>query len=398
MTKLSIQDVSLKDLKVLMRVDFNVPLDSNGNITDDSRIRASLPSIEYILNQGASLILLSHLGRPKGKDPKYSLSPCAKRLSELLNRPVIMAPDCIGEKVESLVENLTAGDILLLENLRYYEAEQHPEKDPSFAKRLASYGDIYVNDAFGAAHRNHSSIVPLAKLFQQKAVAGFLLDKEVAFLGAVAHHPKRPFYAVLGGAKVSTKLGVIQNLIDQVDGLFIGGGMAYTFLKAQGMEIGNSIFDQDNIESVKDVIKKCVDKAVQLWLPVDIVITKELTNDSEKKVITVKEGIPEGWMGADIGPKTVLEWSQALGQASTVFWNGPVGVFELPSLAKGTEGIAKTLAQLPATTIIGGGDSIAAVNKMHLADKFTHLSTGGGASLEYLEFGHLPGIDALCDR
>ena len=399
MTKLSIQDIPLKDQTILMRVDFNVPLDTSGNITDDARIKASLPSIEYVINQDAKLILMSHLGRPKGKkSAKFSLAPVAKRLSELLNHPVIMAPDCIGEDVEKLTKSLSSKDVLLLENLRFYEAEEKPELDPSFAKKLASYADVYVNNAFGAAHRDHSSITTITQYFPQKAVAGFLLDKEIAFLSKLAHQPKRPFYAILGGAKVSTKIGVIKNLIEKVDSIFIGGGMAYTFLKAQGYSLGNSLVEDDQIENAKQIMKKCEERAVKFFLPLDIIIANDFSNDAENKIISVKENTPEGWQGMSIGPKTVEEWKNTLQQASTIFWNGPLGVFEFPNFAKATRDIAVILSNLNATTVVGGGDSVAAVNQMGLSEKFTHLSTGGGASLEYLEFGHLPGIDALCER
>lgn len=396
MSKLSIQDIPLKDKKVLMRVDFNVPLNNQGQITDDTRIKATLPSIEYVLNQSSALILMSHLGRPKGeKTPSYSLAPCAERLSKLLNKPVIMAPDCIGESVEKMAAHLKGGEILLLENLRFHEGEEHPEKDPSFAKKLASLADVYVNNAFGSAHRKHSSITSITRYFPQKAVTGFLLDKEIAFLGSIVNHPKRPFYAILGGAKVSSKIGVVNNLLNKVDALFIGGGMAYTFLKAQNISIGDSIFEPSHLENVKKIIELCEEKAVKLWLPSDLVISK---TEEEYKTISTKDGIDEGWKGVDIGPKTIQEWSSILEQSATVFWNGPLGIFEVPAFAKGTQGIAKILASLKATTIIGGGDSVAAIHQMNLSDKFTHLSTGGGASLEYLEFGHLPGIDALCER
>lgn len=395
MSKLSIQDLPLKDKKILMRVDFNVPLNDKGQITDDTRIKAALPSIEYVLNQNGALILMSHLGRPKGKDKTYSLAPCAKKLSQLLNRSVIMAPDCIGKSVEELANQLTAGDILLLENLRFHEGEEHPEEDPSFAKSLASLADIYVNNAFGAAHRKHASITTITQYFPQRAVTGFLLDKEIAFLSSLINQPKRPFYAILGGAKVCSKIGVVDSLLSKVDALFVGGGMAYTFLKAQGISIGNSIFEPSYLDKVKKMISTCEEKAVKLFLPSDLVISK---NESEHKIISTKDGIEEDWKGVDIGPKTIQEWSEVLTQSATVFWNGPLGIFEIPTFAKGTYQIAKALASLQATTIIGGGDSVAAIHQMNLSDKFTHLSTGGGASLEYLEFGHLPGIDALCER
>jgi phosphoglycerate kinase len=399
MTKLSIQDIKLKDKTVLMRVDFNVPLDENGKITDDTRIKAALPTIEYALNHDAKIILMSHLGRPKTKkDLKFSLAPIAKRLSELLNKPIIMANDCIGENVKKMVFSLISKDILLLENLRFYEAEENPDLDPSFAKELASYGEIYVNNAFGAAHRNHSSITAITKYFPQKAVSGFLLDKEIAFLSTLANQPKRPFYAIIGGSKISSKMGVVKNLIEKVDSIFIGGGMAYTFLKAQGITLGKSIIEEDQIENAKYIINRCTEKAVKFYLPVDLIIANNFSNEAESKIISIKDSVNENWQGMSIGPKTVEEWGLALQSAATVFWNGPLGVFEFSNFAKATRDIADVLSNLNATTIVGGGDSVAAINQAGLGEKFTHLSTGGGASLEYLEFGHLPGVDALCER
>ena len=397
--KLSLKDLDVKNKKVLMRVDFNIPLTKEGGIADDTRIRESLPSIQYVINHGGALILMSHLGRPKGKkSPEFSLAPCAKRLSELLKMPVQFAPDCIGPGVEKMVSHLQPKQVLLLENLRFYAAEEEPEKDPSFAKKLASLGDIYVNDAFGTAHRAHASTAVIAQYFPHKAASGFLLEKEINFLGSAVSHPKHPFYAIIGGAKISTKMGVLESLLSKVDGLFIGGGMAYTFFKAQGISIGDSIHEDALLEKAKEFMEKCRKEKVSLWLPQDLVIAKEFKEDAESKVIPTKSGIPSGWQGMDIGPATVKIWIEAFKNGQTVFWNGPLGVFEFPAFAKGTQEVAKALAQLKATTIVGGGDSVAAINNLGIANKFSHVSTGGGASLEYIEFGHLPGIDALSDK
>ncbi len=376
----SIKDLSLANKRVLLRVDFNVPI-KNGQITDDSRIRASLPTIQYILDHGASLILMSHLGKPDGKpNPELSLAPCAKRLSALLKKPVLMAPDCIGAPTKQMASHLQPGQILMLENLRFHTGEEHPEKDPGFTKELASLGDTYVNDAFGTAHRAHASTTLIAKFFPHAKAAGFLMQKEIDALTPLLHNPKRPFYAIIGGAKISTKIGVIQKLLSLVDELFIGGGMSYTFLKAQGIAIGKSMCEDPKI--IKDLPMS------KIHLPLDLVL-------DNGKTINVKQGIPEAQEGMDIGPKTVEDWSQKLVAASTVFWNGPLGAFEDPRFAIGTQKIAEFLSQTKAKVIIGGGDSVAAIEQMGLSKKFAHLSTGGGASLEFLELGHLPGIDAL---
>lgn len=379
-----------------MRVDFNVPQNSNGEITDDTRIKAALPSINYVLDHGGSLILMSHLGRPKSKpSPEFSLAPIAKRLSELLKREVIMAPDCMGEKAEKLVKNLKPGQVLLLENLRFYPFEEKPEQDPNFAKTLASYGDLYVNDAFGTAHRAHSSTATVAKYFTGKAAAGFLMQKEIDFLGDALLNPKHPFIALIGGAKISSKLGVIQSLIKKVDALLIGGGMAYTFLKAQGKKIGNSIHEDASLDDARNILKECQNAGVKLLLPVDFVIAQKIENNVQTQIVTADQGIPDGYEGADIGPKTVELFNNELKKAQTILWNGPLGVFEIPTFAKGTNAIAKFLSGLKSVRIVGGGDSVSAIQNAGLGEKFTHLSTGGGASLEYIEFGTLPGIEAL---
>lgn len=396
MAKLGLKDLSLKGKRVLMRVDFNVPLSKDGTITDDSRITASLPSIEFALNQGASVVLMSHLGRPKGKpDPQFSLAPCAKKLSELLNRPVLLAPDCVGPAAEKMAFQMKPGDVLLLENLRFHPGEEDPDKEPGFATQLAKLGDVYVNDAFGTAHRAHASTALIAKEFPKRSAAGFLMEKEIAELSPLLKNPARPFFALIGGAKVSTKVGVIKNLLKLVDGLFLGGGMTFTFMKAQGLEIGSSIFEETEVSAAKEILGAGQKK---LYLPSDLVIADAFSNDAHRKIVSYRDGIPKGWQGMDIGPQTIRKWSEQLQAAASVFWNGPMGVFEMPNFAQGTHSIADALANGKAKTIVGGGDSVAAIQEMGLGDRFAHLSTGGGASLEYLEFGHLPGIDALSDK
>lgn len=395
MQKLSLRDLDLKGKRVLMRVDFNVPLEADGGIADETRIMAALPSIYYILDHGASLILMSHLGRPKGKAaPEFSLKPCASYLSEVLERHVAMASDCIGPAAEKLAKELKPGEILMLENLRFHKAEEHPEEDPSFVVQLASLGDLYVNDAFGTAHREHASTASVARLFPGKAAAGFLMEKEIEFLGKALMEPKKPFYAIIGGAKVSTKLGVLKALLHKVDGLLIGGGMAYTFLKAQGVEIGNSLLEQGSLEQAREIINTCADYGVKLLLPIDHVVVEKLDGPSQ----IVAPSIPSSCQGVDIGPKTVELFIQQLSDAATIFWNGPLGVCENPHFAKGTESIAKAVASLPAISVVGGGDSVAALASTGVSDQISHVSTGGGASLEFLEFGTLPGIDALSNK
>lgn len=398
MTKLGVQNLAVQNKKVLVRVDFNVPQDKQLQITDDSRISAALPTIEYLLQHGAAVILMSHLGRPKGKPcAEFSLSPCAKRLSELLKQPVIMAPDCIGPEVAKLVSQLLPGQVLLLENLRFHLAEEKPETDPDFAKELARLGDLYVNDAFGTAHRAHASTVFVPQSFPGKAAAGFLLQREVNFLSKVLLNPERPFHAIIGGAKISSKLGVLRSLVQKADALYIGGGMAYTFMKAQGIDIGDSIHEDSLLETAKSILSECQSRSVRLFLPLDLSIATACSVDAPVKVIEAQTGIPEGFQGFDIGPRTIKEWSKQLQSAKTIFWNGPVGVAEVSNFAKGTREIAQVLADLSATTIVGGGDSVAALQAMGLAEKIDHVSTGGGASLEYIELGRLPGIDALSE-
>lgn len=397
-TKLSLADLPVKAKKVLMRVDFNVPLDKNGKITDNTRIVASLPSIQYVLDNGGAVILMSHLGRPKGKSsPELSLKPCAEALSKLLGKQVKMAPDCIGEETVKMVQALKPGEVLLLENLRFHKGEEYPEQDPEFVKQLAKLGDVYVNDAFGTAHRPHASTTIIGLYFIGKAAAGFLLEKEIQFLGSHLSNPQKPFCAIIGGAKISTKLGVIQSLMKKADILLIGGGMAYTFLKAQGISIGDSIHEDDYLEKAKSILESAKTSKVKIVLPQDIVVAKEIKAGAESRIVDSKNGIPDGFQGVDIGPKSIQQFSEELKQAQTLLWNGPLGVFEIPEFARGTEAIARAVANLKATTIVGGGDSIAALQKAGVADSITHLSTGGGASLEYIEYGTLPGIEALSE-
>lgn len=393
--KLSIKDLPLQNKKVMMRVDFNVPLDADGHITDDTRISSSIPSINYILNQGGSLILMSHLGRPKGKVvPGLSLKPCAKRLATLLGREVLFAPDCLGAATQKMVNDLNSGDILLLENLRFYEGEEHPEKHGDFAAQLAKLGDFFVNDAFGTCHRAHASTVDLPQLFSGKAAAGLLLEKEIQFLGKTLLEPKRPFYAILGGAKISSKIGIISSLLKKANAVLIGGGMAFTFLKAKGYPIGDSICE----ENFLDQAKKLISSNPHLRLPEDIVIAPKIQSGVKTQIVQASEGIPQGFYGVDIGPKTSAAYTGQLHDAATVLWNGPMGIFEISEFAKGTHAIAEALTGLRALTIVGGGDSIAAVQSMGISKKISHLSTGGGASLEFIESGTLPGIEALTDK
>lgn len=378
MNKLCVQDLDIRGKRVLIRVDFNVPL-KDGKITDDTRIQEALPTIQYILKEGGKVILMSHLGRPKGKEKKLSLEVVKHRLSELLGIDVAFADLETASQVKDF-------RVLLLENLRFYPEEEDPT--PTFVNQLASLGDLYVNDAFGTAHRKHASTYDLAKCFPGKAAAGYLMQKEVAFLENLIKEPKKPFYAIIGGAKVSSKLGVLKSLLGKVDVFFIGGGMAYTFLKAQGLEIGDSLFEKESLEEAKNLLNS----KTKIHLPIDFVIAKEFKESAEPKIV---QSIPKGWQSLDIGPKTLEIWKIAVQDASTVFWNGPLGVFEFPAFAKGTNEIAKIISTLSAVTVVGGGDSVAAVNALGISNKFSHISTGGGASLEFLEFGNLPGINAL---
>ena len=392
--KKTIEDIDVSGKKVLVRCDFNVPLDENKNITDETRINAALPTIKYLLEHKAAVILCSHLGRPKGEfNMKYSLAPVAKRLSEKLGFEVKLAKDVIGPDAKKLAAEVKPGEAVLLENVRFHAEEE--KNDPAFAKELASMADIYVSDAFGTVHRAHASTAGVAEYLP--AVAGFLIGKELNFLGKAVTNPERPFVAILGGAKVKDKIGVITNLIEKVDTLLIGGGMAYTFMKATGGEIGNSLCDEERLGLALELLDKAKAKGVKLLLPIDNVCGKEFNNDTEQMVCESGK-IPEGWEGLDIGPKTVELFSKEIKAAKTVVWNGPMGVFEMPNFAKGTLAIATAMAESDATTIIGGGDSAAAVTQMGLASKMSHISTGGGASLEFLEGKTLPGVAALNDK
>ena len=394
MSKKTVKDIDLKGKKVLVRCDFNVPLDENRNITDNTRIVAALPTIKYLLENNCSVILCSHLGRPKGEfKPEFSLAPVAKELSRLLDKEVIMAKDVIGEDAKTKAANLKPGEILLLENVRFHREET--DNDPEFSKELASMAEVYVNDAFGAAHRAHASTVGVASYLP--AISGFLIEKELKFLGEALDNPVRPFMAILGGAKVSDKIGVIDSLLEKVDTLMIGGGMAYTFFKAQGYNVGNSMCEEDKLDLARELMQKAKDKGVKLMLPVDTRVGKEFKPDTESKTVAWTE-IPDDWEGFDIGEKTIEMFSEELKNAKTVVWNGPLGLFEFDQFAKGTNAIARVLSELDATTIIGGGDSAAAVRKAGLQDKMTHISTGGGASLEFLEGKKLPGIECLQDK
>ena len=394
MNKKTVKDIDLKGKKVFVRCDFNVPMDKEQNITDNTRIVAALPTIKYLLEQNCKIILASHLGRPKGEvKPEFSLAPVAKELSKLLNKEVIMAKDVIGEDATNKAENLKEGEIMLLENVRFHREET--DNDPEFAKKLASMAEVYVNDAFGAAHRAHASTAGIAQYLP--AVSGFLIEKELTVLGNAINNPERPFMAILGGAKVSDKIGVIDSLLDKVDTLMIGGGMAYTFFKAQGYSVGNSLCEEEKTGLALEAMKKAKQNGVKLLLPIDTKIGKEFKPDTESKTVAWTD-IPDGWEGFDIGEKTIEMFKNELKNAKTVIWNGPLGLFEFDQFAIGTNEIAKTLADLDATTIIGGGDSGAAVAKAGLADKMTHICTGGGASLEFLEGKKLPGIECLLDK
>ncbi|MDO4385045.1 MAG: phosphoglycerate kinase, partial [Clostridia bacterium] len=382
MNKKTVKDICVKGKKVLVRCDFNVPLDENKNITDETRINAALPTIKYLLDNGAAVILCSHLGRPKGEfNMKYSLAPVAKRLSEKLGFEVKLAKDVIGPDAKKLAAEVKPGEAILLENVRFQPEEE--KNDPAFAKELASMADLYVSDAFGTVHRAHASTAGVAAYLP--AVAGFLIGKELDFLGSAVENPKRPFVAILGGAKVKDKIGVITNLLEKVDTLIIGGGMAYTFQKAMGKEIGKSLLDEERIDLAKDLMEKAKAKGVKLLLPVDNVCGSDFSNDCNIITVDADQGIPADYEGMDIGPKSVKLFSDAIKEAKTVVWNGPMGVFEFPNFAKGTLAIATAMAESDAITIIGGGDSAAAVTQMGLADKMSHISTGGGASLEFLE-------------
>jgi phosphoglycerate kinase len=390
MNKKTVRDIDLKGKHVLMRVDFNVPM-AQGVVTDDKRIRAALPTIQYVLDQGASLILMSHLGRPKGgADPQFSLKAAAETLGKLLGRPIQMAPDCIGPEVEALAKALKPGEVLMLENVRFHKEEE--KNDPEFARKLASLGDVYVNDAFGSAHRAHASTEGVARYLP--AVSGFLMEKELEYLSRATENPARPYVAILGGAKISDKIAVVENLLNRCDTLIIGGGMANTFLAAKGYNMQESLVEEGSLETARAIMDKAGGK---LSLPVDAVVADKFEADANSQVVDVDK-VPAGWRVLDIGPKSIERFGDVLKDAKLVVWNGPMGVFEFPKFAEGTFAIARLLATTNATTVIGGGDSASAVKKAGVAKQMTHVSTGGGASLEFLEGKQLPGVAALNDK
>lgn len=392
--KKTIGDIDVQDKRILVRVDFNVPLDSDsGRVLDDTRIRAALPTIEYLRERGARLILCSHLGRPKGVDDSLRLAPVARRLSELLGSPVRTIDDCVGPEVEEAAQDLGSGDVLLLENLRFYSEEQ--ANDPDFAWVLASLADLYVNDAFGTAHRAHASTVGVAAYLP--AVAGFLMEKELAFLGKALASPDRPFAAVIGGAKISTKMGVLENLLGKVDRLLIGGGMACTFLKAEGFEVGQSLLEEAHVETARQIMERASQRGLTLLLPSDVIVADRFEADARRQQVSAEE-IPADWQIMDIGEKTAEAFVHALRDCKTVVWNGPVGVIEFEPFSQGSHRLAEAIAGLKATTIVGGGETVAVVERLGLQDKFSHVSTGGGAALEFLEGRELPGVAALEDK
>ncbi|MCQ1528334.1 phosphoglycerate kinase [Lutispora saccharofermentans] len=394
LNKKTVEDLDVKGKKILVRADFNVPMDKEGNITDDRRIREALPTINYLKNKGAKVILMSHLGRPKGKfNPEFSLKPVAERLTVLLGQQVIFAEDVIGEDAIGKSSALKGGEVMLLENVRFHAEEE--KNDAEFAKKLSLLGEVYVNDAFGTAHRAHASTAGIADYLP--SAVGFLIKKELECMGKALSNPERPFIAILGGAKVSDKIGVIENLIYKVDALLIGGGMAFTFLKAKGFEVGKSLIEEDKVELAGELLKKAKDKGIKLLLPIDIVAASEFKADAECKTVEASS-IPKDYMGLDIGENTRKMFSETIGNAKTVVWNGPMGVFEMPVFAKGTYAVAEAMSKVKGATIIGGGDSAAAVEQLGFADKMTHISTGGGASLEFLEGKVLPGIDVINDK
>ena len=392
--KLTIEEIDLKGKRIFIRADFNVPLDDNLMITDDTRIRSTLPTINYAIDEGAKVILSSHLGRPKGKrDPRLSLAPVAKRLQRLLNKEVIFAPDCVGSQVESLVAKMKEGDVLLLENLRYHPGEE--KNDEEFARALAALADVYINDAFGTAHRAHASIIGVPKFLL--AAAGLLLKKEIEYLKGAIENPVRPFVAILGGAKVSGKIDVLENLVGKVDKVLVGGGMAYTFIKAMGYEVGKSLVEEDMLETAQRIRKKLKGMGIKFYLPVDCVIAQSIESGVETKTIPTLE-IPKGWAALDIGPATVKLFSEAIQDAKTILWNGPMGIFEIDAFSRGTFAIAHAVADAYALTIVGGGDTDLAVHRAGVSDTISFISTGGGAALQLLEGKELPGIAILANR
>ncbi len=394
LSKLSIRDLSIKGKRIFMRVDFNVPLDENFNITDDGRIRSTLPTINYAIDEGARVIISSHLGRPKGKaEKKYSLAPVAKRLQRLIKKEVLFLPDCIGPKVEEAVAGMSDGDIILLENLRFHSEEE--ANDEEFSKSLAGLADFYVNDAFGAAHRTHASTVGITKFLP--SAWGFLLQKEIEYLQGVVNNPVRPFVAILGGAKVSGKIKVLLNIADNVDKVIVGGGMAYTFLKSMGYNVGGSLVENDMLSLADEIKQKLVSKGIKFYLPVDCVIAQSIDPAAETKIVTTQE-IPDGWRALDIGPASAKLFSEALESAKTILWNGPMGVFEIDSFSRGTFSVAHAVADAYALTIVGGGDTDLAVSRAGVSESISFISTGGGAALELLEGKDLPGLVSLTDK
>jgi len=392
--KLTIVDLPIKGKRVFIRVDFNVPIDNNMVITDDRRIRSALPTINYAIDAGAKVILASHLGRPKGKvDPRFSLAPVAKRLAARLNKEVFFAPDCIGPQVDIILSKMKEGDVLLLENLRFHDGEE--KNDDEFSKALAKHADFYVNDAFGTAHRAHASTVGITKYL--RSAAGFLMKKEIDYLKGVVENPVRPFVAILGGSKVSGKIGVLENLAKKVDKVIVGGGMAFTFLKAMGYEVGDSLLEPDMIDLASDIVSKLKKNSVKFYLPVDCVVAQTMEAGAETKIVTTQE-IPKGWRALDIGPASVKLFSEAIQNAKTIIWNGPMGVFEMDAFSRGTYAIAHSVSDAYALTIVGGGDTDYAVHNAGVSDAITFISTGGGASLLLLEGKDLPGITALSDK
>ncbi|GAB4545378.1 MAG: phosphoglycerate kinase [Thermodesulfovibrionia bacterium] len=394
LNKLSIRDIDIKGKRLFIRVDFNVPLDENQNITDDRRIRSTIPTINYAIDGGAKVILASHLGRPKGKyDKRYSLEPVYKRLQRLLKREVKFLPDCIGPEVEKAVDMMSEGDVILLENLRFHVEEER--NDEEFSKALARLADYYINDAFGAAHRSHASIVGITRYL--RSAAGFLLQKEIEYLQGVTRNPVRPFVCILGGAKVAGKIDVLLNLQENVDKVIVGGGMAYTFLKAMGYEVGDSIVENDMLETADKIYKQVTSKGIRFYLPVDCVVAQNIERGAETKIVTSQE-IPKGWKALDIGPASVRLFAEAIENAKTILWNGPMGVFEIDAFSRGTFAIARAVADAYALTIVGGGDTDLAVHRAGVSESISFISTGGGAALELLEGKELPGIAALTDR
>jgi phosphoglycerate kinase len=393
MHKLFIEDLDVAGKRVLTRVDFNVPLDEKGRVADDTRLRASLPTINYIIGHGGKAVLMSHLGRPKKVDDKLRMKPVGEALAAILGKPVKTLDDCVGPKVEAAVAAMKPGEVVLLENLRFHPEEE--KNDAAFSAALARLGDVYVNDAFGSSHRAHASVVGVTK-HMARCACGYLIRKEIEFLDDALREPKRPFVVILGGAKVSTKIAVIERLMERADTFLIGGGMAYTFLKAQGREVGDSLLEADKLDVAKEVLEKAAARHITFLLPLDYVVADRFENEAHTKTVAA-DGIEPGWRGMDIGPKTTKAFGKVIAGAGTIFWNGPLGVFEMPHFARGTFEVARLVADCGAVSVVGGGDSVSALAKAGLADRITHISTGGGASMEYVEQGELPGINALTD-